>query len=510
MRLRLRTLRAIVVGTALATSPLWHGSLLGHARAKPEAPRAFCAVYPEAAACMGGVPACALCHDSTFPASWNAYGLAIKGALAGPMFEQALPAALRAVEDVDSDNDGVENLSELIAGTLPGDRSSLPMTMDAGISDLPANPQYAIGRYDVGFAYKRASVLYCGRSPSYEEMRPFREPKRSVEELKALMHERVEACLGDDYWLKEGLARLADDRIRPIRNLGQDSQVFLTIPLPSLLGEVRLRSVMGDYRYDYRLWAYVLSGNRDARDLLLAQYFVEENADGSWRLTEDLIPKADEKATAGGQRLEKPYRAGMITTMWFLTRNTMFTDLPRTTAAAAYRAYLGSDISKMQGLIPVAGEPDDVDNKGVAAPRCAACHSTLDPLAYAFAPYTGFEFDLFTVTDVLLLGQMNGLFGMYDAARPARRMPAWSPAEQQPVLLGKKVDSLRNWAQVAVQSDEFARNLANVFFVHAFAREPEAGELSEFTALWQALPSDGFSANRLIHRLVDTQAFGAP
>jgi Protein of unknown function (DUF1585) len=484
------------------------------ARARPEAPRSFCMTYSNASVCLGGVPDCGLCHTSTFPAAWNSYGLAIKGALGKGAFEQALPEALAAVDALDSDLDGVANGVEVSSGTLPGDPGSLPMMRpDAGVEQLTPNPDFAIGRYDVAFAYERASLLYCGHSPSYEDMASFRDGSQTPEGLKASMHERIERCLLGEYWLKEGLVRIADDRIRPIRNLGQDSEVFITIPLPTLLtDEVRLRSVMGDYRYDYRLWVYALSGNRDARDLLLAQYYVEENPDGSWRLTEELIPKADELATAGGQMLEKPYRAGMITTMWFLTRNTMFSDLPRTTAAAAYRAYLGADISKMQGLIPVAGEPDDVDDKGVAAPRCAACHSTLDPLAYAFAPYTGLEFEVFTASfSVLLFGQLEGgLFGIYDPERPAIRMPAWSAAEQQPVLLGKPVQDLRQWAEVAAQSDEFARNLASIFFTHAFAREPEGAELAEFTALWQSVRADGYSANRVIHRLIDSSTFGVP
>jgi hypothetical protein len=505
----------VVVSTALLSCWLCLLDQSTTALARPEAPRSFCLTYSNAAACMGSVPECGLCHVSTFPATWNPYGLAIKGALAGQgAFEQALPKALAAVDALDSDMDGIANGREVTSGTLPGDPASLPMMQsDAGAEPLARNPDYDIGHYDVAFAYKRASPLYCGHSPSYEDMGPFRDSAQTAETLKALMHERIEQCLQGEYWQKEGLVRLGDDRIRPIRNLGQDSEVFLTIPLPTLFSdEVRLRSVMGDYRYDYRLWVYALSGNRDARDLLLAQYYVEENADGSWRLTEDTIPKADQQATAGGQMLEKPHRAGMITTMWFLTRNTMFSDLPRTTAAAAYRAYLGADISKMQGLIPVAGEPDDVDDKGVDAPRCAACHSTLDPLAYAFAPYTGLEHDALAATvSVLVFGQLEGqLFGVYNPDRPAARMPAWSATDQQPVLLGKPVQNLRQWAEVAAQSDEFARNLANIFFTHAFAREAEGAELAEFTALWQSVRTDGYSANRLIHRLIDSQTFGVP
>jgi len=75
----------------------------------------------------------------------------------------------------------------------------------------------------------------------------------------------------------------------------------------------------------------------------------------------------------------------MLTTRWFLAKNTMLTPVPRTTAAQAYRAYLGYDIAKLEGLQPVAGEPVDYDRKRVTAEQCAVCHSTLDPLSYPFS-----------------------------------------------------------------------------------------------------------------------------
>ena len=67
----------------------------------------------------------------------------------------------------------------------------------------------------------------------------------------------------------------------------------------------------------------------------------------------------------------------------------MFTSIPRTSAAQAYRAYLGYDISKMEGLQAVVDEPVDYDAKGVEAPDCAVCHRTLDPLTYPFSRYDG-------------------------------------------------------------------------------------------------------------------------
>ena len=186
----------------------------------------------------------------------------------------------------------------------------------------------------------------------------------------------------------------------------------------------------------------------------------------------------------------------MITTQWFLMANTMFSALPRTTAAQAYRAYLGMDISHSEGIMPVPGEPADIDQKGVAQPACAACHSTLDPLAYAFAYYSG-----------IVLPSGTGLFM---PGRPEAEMPGWDPELQKGVIFGQEVEDLNQWAAVAVESEAFRRNLADMFFTHALHRQPAPDEHEEFTALWQSIPGDGWSANQLIHRLVDTRAFGAP
>lgn len=497
----------------------------GVASAKPEGPVAFCAAMPASGHCQGRIPDCMLCHTSTSPVAWNAFGQALQQALprAAP-FSEELAAALHAVEEVDSDGDGESNLEELTHGSLPGSVSSTSeVELDAadgegevaGEQSSSPNPDYDIGKHDVAYAYRRMSLLYCGHSPSYEEMRPFREETGETDRLRGLLHERLEVCLDSEYWRKEGLMRLADDRIRPITNLGVDAQVTITIPIETLNGKPELRSSMGDYSYDYRLWVHALTKNRDARDLLLARYFVRENADGSWSTTEEIIPNTRDDVTASGQLLDKPYRAGMLSTMWFITRNTMFSELPRTTAAAAYRAYLGADISKMQGLVPVSGEPDDIDNKGVKDERCAVCHSTLDPLAYAYASYNGFEFntgDPLVLADLLISGNFKSFakFGVYDPERPKRKMPLWSPSEQQAWLLGKKVSGLREFAEVAAASEEFARNLAAIFFTHALTRDPDASDAQEFDSLWRQLPADGFSANKLIHRLVDTLAFGAP
>lgn len=487
-RLRSATLMLVAAGFL---------GLVTTAEARPEAPGIFCTKYPNAADCLGRVVECRMCHDSTYPPAWNSFGTELITLLpSGVDFAQALPDALAAAEKQDPDGDGVSNLDEILGGTRPGDASS-SWTAPAPQTS-PDNPSYAVDRYDLAFAFRRASILYCGKSPTYEELAPFQKPGADANALREQLHARVTECLNASYWRDEGLKRLADDRIRPAKSAGPDTKVLV----------YNYRLVIGDYNYDYRLWVYALTGERDARDLLLAQYYVVDDGKGGVTVQDATIPKPDDKAFAGGQVLEKEQRAGMITMQWFLVRNTMFSELPRTSAAAAYRAYLGMDIAKTQGLFPVANEPADVDKKGVGQPRCASCHSTLDPLAYAFAKYNGIAgpADPFSA----LLGLADFPFGGYDDGRPARLIPGWSDSAQQPVIFGKKVSTLREWAEVAASSDEFARNLAQLFYEHALSRGPNPGEMTEFTALWRGLPADKYSANRLIHRLIDTQAFGAP
>src|SRR5439155_499587 len=74
---------------------------------------------------------------------------------------------------------------------------------------------------------------------------------------------------------------------------------------------------------------------------------------------------------------------------WNLGYNVMFTALPRNAASQAYRAYLGLDIAKQEGLYAISSEPRDYDGKGVTQDLCKQCHATLDPLAYPWRNFNG-------------------------------------------------------------------------------------------------------------------------
>jgi hypothetical protein len=457
-----------------------------HAAARPTAPQLVCNTFPTLQSCVGAVVHCNTCHDSTDPPSWNSFGTAVLGALdRSKPFEQALPDALHALESADSDHDGVANGKELELGTKPG----LPDSVDSPDKQTGAtNPTYRIGSYDHAFAYRRVSLLYCGRSPTYTELQAFNAPPADAARLSTRLHEALTKCLQSDYWTRRALPRLADKRIRPQAAIGADSTIKIS----------GFRAVVGDYQYDYRLWRFALTNDRDMRDLLTADYFVVEDDQGQLVQTREIIPKADPGALAGSQLLPTELRAGMISTQWFLVINTMFSGLPRTTAAQAYRSYLAADISNSEGIRPVAGEPADVDHKGVSAPRCANCHSTLDPLAYAYAKYEGIQFS----------SELK--FGAYRPERLPPMIPEWDDAKQQAVILGQHVDGLVAWAKVAAESDEFKRNMAEMFFRQALNRPPGPADQAALVALLRSLPGDGYSANRLIHRLVDTTSFGSP
>jgi len=441
------------------------------ALARPEGPSILCESYPDAPACRGRVAECSTCHVSTWPVAWNDFGDQVAAWMQGS-FTEDLPATLAHIDAMDADGDGVSNGDEILLGTNPGDADSVwaYCAAPAPSGDVPVPDGYDFDR-----ALRRVTVLYCGRSPTYEERAAFDADGAAPGDLYLRLHDALGQCLDSTYWRDEGLARLADPRVRPIEAVGIRSPVGI---------------VIGDFDWDYTLFSYVLTGDRDARDLLLARYHVEREADGTL-VRRDGTFDSPRGAGAGGQPLDPAQRAGMLTTQWFLSINTMFSPLPRTTAAQAYRAYLGADIAQQQGIFPIAGEPLDVDEKGVRDARCATCHSTLDPLSYAFAEYEGIR------------GDRTGVF---DATRPARVIDGWR--DPQSYLLGEPIGSVREWAEVAADSDEFLRNLAMMFFEHAFERAPTPAEETELVAAWAAMREDGYSANGLIHRLVDLGAWG--
>ncbi len=78
-------------------------------------------------------------------------------------------------------------------------------------------------------------------------------------------------------------------------------------------------------------------------------------------------------------------------------------------------------------------------------------------------------------------------------------------------ILGKPVANVVEWANVASESDEFAKKLVLDYWRTIFADDPRAQDAAEFARLWTRLRNEhGYSINKMLHDLIDTEAYGVP
>lgn len=462
--------------------------------AQPPAPAAFCEVYPEVPACAGGAVDCAACHET--PPALNLYGADISAALspgeARPLHEdvflEGLDQALLAIEGLDSDGDGFANIDELTSGSSPADPASTPTATRC--TDADPSDGYDVCAYDYDYTFKKVFIDFCGRSPTLYEREEFR---RTASKSGAL-HEALDTCLDSEHWrgIRGRVWNLANPKIAP-------QQAVKSGRNP---GEIPL----ADYDDDYAYWVWTQTDDRDARLVLTGQNFVSASFDGTTTTYEawDRTPSEDEQLRGYDrfQNVRAVKRAGLLTHRWFLMSNTMFTGVPRTTAAQAYRAYLGLDIARLEGLSPVDGEPVDYDSKGVAEPGCAACHSTLDPLTYPFSRYEGIDggrADAYSYSSDRMLGFVD-----VDGASVADTPEAG-------VIFGQEVADLTEWAQVAANSEAFRKATVSDYWEMLLGEPPRASEQAEYTDLVDAFGTDhGHNVEAMLHDLIDTEAYGAP
>ena len=445
--------------------------------AKPAGPMLFCEQYPDSPLCSGGATSCATCHVA--PPERNVFGSAIEANLlpgtARPLTDDqyagALDDALLAIEDLDSDGDGFANLVEIEAGAEPGNALSHPE--EDGGECVSGNPAYDVCGYDRRFAWKKVHLDFCGFSPSFEELEYF--DGAGDAEQEAMIHDALEVCLDSEFWRgKDGvLWQLANRKIRPLRTF-QGENI--------------------DYENDYNLFTWTQIDGHDAREVLTADYYVLRDDS----VSPPAYSTASSTPTEGLVPVDR--RAGLLTTRWTLFYNVMFTALPRTAAAQAYRAFLGADIARMEGLYPIAGEPVDYDAKGVAQAACAACHSTLDPLTYPFRNYNG-------------IGTPNPVTYVDDRLEQffSNESPIIGDTPESGYIFGQPVANLNEWADVAANSPQFADATVMDYWKLLVGRAPEQAELAEFQALSQSFrTTDGYSVEAMLHNLVTTEAYGAP
>lgn len=486
--MRLKRNRCLLAASALGLLST------SQAQAQPHAPALVCDTYPTMPACAGAVPDCTLCHQSAGEAPRNAFGDQIEaagwpgnGAVSMPEFTDGLADALFAVEDLDADEDTYANYEELLAGSDPADADDIPGGATCEDTTGSEQWQYDVCNPDAAYTLRKVMLDVCGHSPTLAEL----EAVATDGDPSARIHDALDTCLDTEFWRGEGgvLWQLAHRKITP---------------LPAIKSGASEGGVpLADYDDDYNLFVWAQTDGRDARDLLLAQYIVGRN-DGD--TTEYYVMSEAEQSGRGGDvQVFTPVelRAGMVTSRWFFVINTMFTAIPRTTAAQAYRSYLGTDIAKLEGLIEPPGSETlvDYDDKGVTDETCAGCHRTLDPLSYPFSRYNG-------------IGGAGGS-GDYDA----NRLTAFADSTQPNVnntpeagwVLGEPVANLVEWAQVAANSDEFASATVMDYWVLLVGERPRALETEAFVALGSDLATvHDYDVEAMLHDLIDTEAYSVP
>lgn len=454
--------------------------------ALPPGPTVLCEQYPASPHCAEQEPSCQICHG--VPPALNAFGWAIEEQLPAetprPLdpedFVAALPAALARVEAEDADEDGYTNLEELEAGTLPGDPANDPSSGEPRCDDPRGNPDFAICQTDRRYTFKKVHLDFCGRSPTYEALEQF--ASQTPQQQREHVEQTLAGCLDSEFWLgKNGvLWTLAHPKVRPIGALkiGEDEGI-----IPMYLSFAGM-----DYYDDYHLFTYAHIDDHDIRDLLLAQYFVERSTEPTRYQTVDELPM---------ERTQPERRVGMATTMWQL--RTITDALPRTLASLVYWAYLGFDLARMEGLYPVADALVDYDLKDVTRAECATCHSTLDAIAYPFSRYNG-------------PGPDTGL--MYYPERLSERWndlyPEILDMPEEGTLLGQPVTDLLEWGQVAANSDQFLMSVTRDYWRLLMGTEPDEDD-EEFRTLWSGLRDhDDYSVERMLGRLIWTEAYSVP
>jgi hypothetical protein len=430
--------------------------------------------------------------------------------LSDALYLSGLPDALRAAESLDADGDGASNLEEFEAGTLHVDATRLPsrtLGCDSEQRALASAQPWNTCAYDPAYALTRIGLDFCGRSPTRSEL----EAVRGESDWQMLLEQKLNSCLDSDFWQGEDgvLWNLANSKVLPESSLKS--------------GDGAADITLADYEDDYNLFVYINTDDRDVRDLLTAKYYAIRQPDGALvrvdrTPVEDILARETEDNEDVAQLIPQDRRAGMLTTRWFLAKNTMFTPVPRTTAAQAYRAYLGYDIAKLEGLQPVTGEPVDYDLKGVGAEQCAVCHSTLDPLSYPFSRYDGIgggDEDFLDSDEFNADGTVNGTFANYASGRLERFVREAGPqivdTPEAGLLFGQPVADLMEWAEVAANSEPFARKVVLDYWRLLVGEDPRPGDEAEFEALAQRLSSEHeYRVERMLVDLVATEAYGAP
>jgi hypothetical protein len=226
-----------------------------------------------------------------------------------------------------------------------------------------------------------------------------------------------------------------------------------------------------------------------------------------------------------GNLMQTDKRVGLITSFWNLGFYLNYTGIARVLVAQAFLAYAGITLSEMEGLNPPAvadSKFKDYDGKGVSRPECAVCHTTVDALAYPFRNYNGL-----TGTTQVLAGQnatgvsLDSLGDETNLTPLSYSLPRMESLNQiypgirdtpeTGYIFGQKVESLQDWAEVLVNSDQFAANTVRDYWRVLVGHNPRPEEAKEFQKLWRDFKDvHDFNVEKMLHDLIKTEAYGVP
>ena len=479
--------------------------MTGSAQAKPHAAALFCAAFPTSPSCAGSALACGYCH-AVLPPALNSFGTALQRGLRDrdlpfPVRMEDMQEAVGVILDDDSDADTITNRAEIAAGTLPGSAISLPPTN-------VCRPPLAC-RYDPDYAYRKVLLGVCGEPADFDDVKKFE--ALPADDKIAELDKLLDGCVKTMNWMgKDGVVwEIGHYKIRPVGSVkeGEDAGI---VPIV-------------DYYDDYNLFVYTQIEGHDARDVLLADYAVSRSLGNNTpttytRLTPDRLKD--------GIVMQPEYRVGLVSSFWNLAFYLNYTAVARVLVAQAFNAYLGISLATLQGLNPMPVTDTkfkDYDRKGVERPECAMCHTTIDALAYPFRNYNG----LTGTTKVLAGKNAPGLKSLstlgtevnltpmsYAKPRLAfleERYPGISNMPEAGYILGQRVENLKEWAKVLVNSDQFAANTVKDYWRVLLGHPPRPEETAEFQQLWHDFKTKHqYSVEAMLHDLIKTQAYGTP
>jgi hypothetical protein len=427
-----------------------------------------------------------------------------------PESAEEMKTLVSDLSELDCDQDGVTNGQEIADGSYPGESLSFPAPSGCESGGLEKdNPMYDLCDYDHNYVYRKIWHDFCGVPPSWDDYQEFKE--LDTQSKTVALDSVLEECLDSRHWLgKDGVVwKIGYYKIRPVGSVkaGEDEGLLPIV----------------DYYADFNLFVYSQIDGNDAREQLLADYTVTRSGGNGSPIQ---YTKQAPNRLLDGQVMQPEYRVGLLTTFWNLGFYLNYTGVARVLAAQAFRAYLGITMSEMEGLIEPPVEDSkfkDYDQKGVDRPECAVCHRTVDPLSYPFRNYNGL-----TGTSSVLQGQnASGLssvenLGTKENLTPLsyslprmdyfeKTTPGISEMPEAGYILGQRVENLQEWAEVLVNSDQFAANTVRDYWRVIIGHEPLPDEQKEFKRLWQDFKTvHNYSVEAMLYDLIRTKAYGVP